>query len=89
MNCDCIKKTEERMLIVFNEQKRFSKKIVAVKIERALIFGKELESMTYCNVEIELEGQKKKVHQSLMHNYCPFCGDKIVKDFQQNKTAVG
>lgn len=26
---------------------------------------------------IELEGQKKKLEQNIMHSYCPFCGEKI------------
>lgn len=80
MNCDCIRKAEERLLTTFNEQNRFNKKVVKVEIEKALIFGKELETWTYCNVEIELIGQKKKIKQKLMHNYCPICGVKIKKD---------
>lgn len=68
------------MLTTFNAQNRFNKKVVKVEIDKALIFGERLETMTYCEVEIELEGQKKKVKQNLMHNYCPICGVKIKKD---------
>ena len=80
MNCNCLTQIEEKMLNKFYEDNRYKKPVLKVEIEKGLIFGKELTTRTYCSVEIELEGQKKKVKQNLMHTYCPFCGVKVEKE---------
>ncbi|MCP5063603.1 MAG: hypothetical protein GY936_14245 [Ignavibacteriae bacterium] len=79
MNCDCLERIKEKMLKTFEKDGKYKKPIKSIDIEKALIFGEELEIRTYCNVKVELEGQKKKIKESLMHAYCPFCGVKIIK----------
>ena len=78
--CDCITRIEEKLTEKCKE-KRFNKPFEKVDLETSLvIIGNKLEARTFCRAFITLTGQKKVVETNVLHSYCPFCGEKIVKD---------
>lgn len=49
-------------------------------LDTSMCFDREKNSIdivTYSNIELTIEGQKKKIKQIVAHNYCPFCGMKM------------
>jgi hypothetical protein len=70
--CDCIKKIEKKIL---KQEFKYKKVIAARFISGALMFS--TGKVHSCSeVEIQIEGQKKKGIQKVIHTYCPFCGVK-------------
>lgn len=84
MKCKCIADIERRM-------KKNSVKLSDVgdnKIERvrikdvALTFESfesgESESKTYSTFHIHVAGRKSPIEKPVLHNFCPWCGEKYV-----------
>ncbi len=70
--CDCIQQFEEGIL----SQPIKGKKVLKAEIVTAAIMFRSGTIQTISQAEVSLEGQKKKVIRSLIHNFCPFCGIK-------------
>ena len=74
--CDCISKVEQNLLTRLQDDKTFKKPVKAVKLKGVIfpITKDGLSRRSSSEVEIELEGQKRKNKVSLAHSFCPFCG---------------
>ena len=77
MNCECLTKLPPRMIEKFNKENTYKHQVLDVTIPKAYIFSEEPTMRTCTVMEIELEGQKRKINQNIMHSFCPFCGVKI------------
>lgn len=70
--CECIKELQQNL-----EGKEIKgKKVVSAKLVTAAIMFDTFDTRTISEVEITLEGQKKKTIQNIVNSYCPFCGRK-------------
>lgn len=67
--CDCIKKLEEK---VAQQQEAKS----ATFICRTISDDPEL----FSEMELTIIGKKKKFKIDMFYNYCPFCGEKNMKN---------
>lgn len=80
MNCGCITRIENDVKATLIEQGRFKKPIKDVTMKGVVMVVSDdlgLQSITANEIQIELEGQKKKETLRMVHSYCPFCGAKI------------
>jgi len=70
--CDCIKNLEKDLVGKIIKRK----KIVAAKfiVPYISIGGACME--TNSEIELMLEGQKKKVTRPVAHKFCPLCGER-------------
>lgn len=82
MNCNCFSETEERIKAHVIEQGMFKKPVKSASLKGVAmtLSSSTLGSRSYQDIEIELEGQKKKPTIAIYHTYCPFCGVKVEKD---------
>jgi hypothetical protein len=59
----------------------FRKPFEKVEIEVGFFMtGNKMETRTYSRAVISLRGQKKKESVNILHSFCPFCGEKTIKD---------
>lgn len=79
MDCNCIQEVEKMATEHLHENGKFKKPVKRVKLSGIGFTPNNgiVGTRTYSNLEIELEGQKKKITMPLFHNYCPYCGKKI------------
>jgi hypothetical protein len=73
-----VKDIEEKALDSFRATSRFKKPVTRVRmggISFPMVDG-ELLMRTANELQVTLEGQKKVESVSMMHSYCPFCGEK-------------
>ncbi len=74
--CDCIKNLEKDLVgKIINR-----KKVVKAKLAGSFLILGPKDKETYSEMELELEGQKKKVIKPISHIYCPICGKKYPED---------
>ncbi len=76
--CNCVTDIEKKLLDRAKEPGCYKKPVERVSMRSVgfpIIDGKLLMK-TCSDIEITLEGQKKKETTKLFHNYCPFCGVK-------------
>lgn len=78
MNCNCLTEINGKLLEHMKQPGRFKKTVRGIEIKGVTIqlTGDSLITRTYSDVEVELDGQKKKEHSPLIHTFCPFCGKK-------------
>lgn len=78
--CDCVTEIQKRALADMQEKKRYKKQVVNVRMKGVVfpIIENKMSARTRTSseLEVELEGQKKRQKVSMFHNYCPFCGEK-------------
>ncbi|MFC6924307.1 hypothetical protein [Microbulbifer taiwanensis] len=76
MNCDCISEIEQRVTQKIKESGDFKKPVKGARMKELgfVLSGSTFTTRTVTNLEVELEGQKKKPLIPMTHNYCPFCG---------------
>lgn len=73
--CDCIKNLEASLI----DRDVNRKKVVKAQIANYfLMVGAGYQ--THSEIELTLEGQKKKIIKPYAHKYCPLCGEKYPKD---------
>jgi len=78
--CECITKAEEKADEMIRGGNQFKKPVKKVRVTGIAwpIINNEMTLRTCSKLEIELEGQKKKPEMTLIHTYCPFCGEKYL-----------
>jgi len=78
MNCNCLTEIKGKLLEHMKQPGRFKKAVNGIEIKGITmqLTDNHLITRTYSDVEVELDGQKKKEHSPLMHTFCPFCGKK-------------
>ena len=78
MKCKCIEELEAGV----QERGYDGKKVVkATMLSAAFVFNKGgMVYKTTSNIELEIEGLKKKKTLPITHNFCPFCGVEIEKE---------
>lgn len=70
--CDCIKKVEKTSL----ELNIKNKTIEGAEFISGVIMLSTGMRHSCSQVELTFKGQKKKGTQTIIHVYCPFCGEK-------------
>jgi formate dehydrogenase maturation protein FdhE len=73
--CTCIKELENKM--VGREFK--NKKVESASFISAALMLSSGIVQSCSEIELEIEGQKKKGIQKVLHTYCPFCGEKYTE----------
>jgi hypothetical protein len=72
--CKCIKNLEKKMVGNLHKGKKIIK---AEYISAALLFEDSFTGIkSTSQLELTVEGLKKPVIQTMVHTYCPFCGEK-------------
>lgn len=74
--CDCIKNLEKDLIGRIIDRK----KVVKAKLIVPYITLGAACPQTNSAIELELEGQKKKVTKAVYHKYCSFCGQPYPED---------
>ncbi len=75
--CNCIKEAEEK-LTENCKKETYRKPFENVRLQKhSVIATGTFKTATYSTALIKLTGQKKLVEMSVMHSFCPFCGEKI------------
>lgn len=76
--CDCINTLPTKALENLNERNAFKKPVESVSMREITfpIITNRLEVRTYTNLDIQLEGQARKKAHTIIHTFCPFCGQK-------------
>lgn len=70
--CNCIKNLEKDLVGRVIDRK----KVVSAKLIIPFITLGTEPFQTNSQMELTLEGQKKKVIKAVAHKYCPLCGNK-------------
>ena len=77
--CECVKELEKKTLdYLRGEGRSFKKPVVKTRLKDVSfpVIKNTLVMRTSSDLEIELEGQKKKPTKAIIHSFCPFCGVK-------------
>jgi len=80
--CNCIENIENKLLDLWKNDKTFKngnkiQKVTMRNMQHSISFsGGPITSFIGGEVEVDIEGQKKKKVISIEFNYCPFCGEK-------------
>lgn len=76
--CKCINEIEGKALAQLQEQSEFKKPVIGVRMQGVTfpIIENSLTTRTCNQLEIKLEGQKKRPQMAMVHTFCPFCGEK-------------
>ncbi|MEP7317196.1 MAG: hypothetical protein ABI921_00590 [Panacibacter sp.] len=78
MNCKCITDIEKKLVGMDHKNRKILKaKFLSMGF---LLTHNSMISVTSSEIELEVEGMKKKPIQNIFHSWCPFCGTKISKD---------
>lgn len=73
--CNCIKKLEKDLIGKIINRKKVVKAQIATSF---LMVGEGYQ--THSDIELTLEGQKKKIIKPYAHKFCPICGVKYPED---------
>lgn len=84
MNCNCVENIKEKLLGL--EYKGTAKVIKKVSLLNGALMSPAFNLVTNSDFEVEVEGMKRPQKQSVIHRFCPWCGDKIEKDGQEAAT---
>ena len=86
--CDCIKRIEKEILEKREEYK--GRKLLKAKLQHTTFPMSGLKIMgriTTQPLELELEGRKTPLKTDISHTYCPWCGEKYLKEESQSKES--
>ena len=76
--CNCVKEIEEKTFEKYQKKNPFRRPVKRVELKGvAFLFGENVKMKTVNELEIELEGQKRTKSVSVVHSFCPFCGEKF------------
>jgi hypothetical protein len=78
MKCRCLSKIEEEVKKMdYDGKKVLSTKFLSAGFVAVKKDGVHtMDIITTSELEVELQGVKKKKVVNMMHSYCPFCGKK-------------
>ena len=76
--CNCITIIKEKALANYREGNEFNKPVESVGMREVTfpIIANTIEMRTYTTLDVELEGAKRKQMRTIIHTFCPFCGEK-------------
>ncbi|BBE51166.1 hypothetical protein OYT1_ch1619 [Ferriphaselus amnicola] len=76
MNCDCLTEIKAKLLEYVTRPKYFKKPVKRLELSgiTMLLQDNKFVTRTCSQVEVELEGQKKKETFPMVHSFCPYCG---------------
>lgn len=75
--CSCVENLEKR---VVKEQPLKGKQVLKAKLQSQVYLFKSSQIVTSTVLELEVEGRKSPIKQSVIHSYCPFCGSPYNKE---------
>jgi hypothetical protein len=76
-NCDCIKRIEDKVL---NHVKEQGKQAESASMQNLAFMFSSSETKTHQEIEVTINGKKKKEKINIIHTYCPFCGKEYTKE---------
>jgi hypothetical protein len=76
MNCDCLTEIKAKLLEHVKRPGHFKKPVKRLELLgiTMLLQDNKFITKTFSQVEVELEGQKKKETFQMVHSFCPYCG---------------
>lgn len=79
--CDCITEIEKKATEKLQADNPFNKPVKKVELKGVTfsLVGNTMSAKTMNELEIELDGQKKRPTMPVVHSFCPFCGEKFAK----------
>ena len=75
--CVCVRDIENKAKETFSDG-RFKRAVLSVRMDGVVfpIHHNDVGMKTSNQLEVTLSGQKKRPTVTMMHSYCPFCGEK-------------